>query len=105
VEVELEIKEGYASTCNDEAMTALVIRSAAKLFGEDSIHHQAAPSMGTEDVGYFCREAPGCYYHIGVSKPEKGIVYSVHNPRFAVDLDALPCGAALYAQIADDFLL
>ena len=104
VEAEIKIVEGYAPTCNDESMTELVKHAAAALFGDSSVYHQPAPSLGTEDVGYFLQEAPGCYYHIGVGSKEKGFVYPVHNPRFAADPDALPCGAALYVQIAEEFL-
>jgi amidohydrolase len=104
VEAEIEIREGYASTANDEAMTRRVCEAAESLFGADSVHAQIAPSLGTEDVGYFFREAPGCYYHIGVGNPEKGYTYAVHSPHFVADPQALPCGVALYVRIAEAFL-
>lgn len=47
--------------------------------------------------------APGCCYRFGVGSEKTGSV-TVHNPAFMVDLDALPIGTAVYAQIAEDFL-
>jgi len=104
VEAEITMREGYAATINDEAMTERMKRAAATLFGEENVRKMEAPSMGTEDIGYFCQEAPGCYYHLGVANAEKGFTFPIHNPHFAVDPDALPCGAALYVQIAENFL-
>jgi metal-dependent amidase/aminoacylase/carboxypeptidase family protein len=59
--------------------------------------------LGTEDFGYFLQEAPGCSFYYGVAKPN-GENKPVHNPGFRVDLEALPYGSAVYAQIAADFL-
>ena len=104
VEADIDLQESYAATINDEAMTQLMRQAAAKLFGSDCVHTQAAPEMGTEDFAYFCQAAAGCYYNLGVGNVEKGYTYPIHNSRFAVDPDALPCGVALYVQIARDFL-
>jgi len=104
VEVDIDLREGYSATINDEAMTDLMRKAAEKLLGKENVYHTAAPSMGTEDVGYFFEKAPGCYYHLGVGNPEKGFTAPVHNPKFAVDPDGLVYGAALYTQIALDFL-
>ena len=59
--------------------------------------------MGGEDFAYFCEAVPGCNFRYGVSSEKSGKAPG-HNPGFMVDLDALPHGAAVYAQIADDFL-
>lgn len=99
VQAQIEIREGYASVSNDPEMTRRVGDAAAALFGSDAVHVQAAPSLGTEDVGYFFRHAPGCYYHIGV-----GHTQALHSPHFAADPAALKYGAALYVRIARDYL-
>jgi amidohydrolase len=104
VEAKIEVQEGYAATANDTEMARRVRDAAAALFGADSVYDQEAPSLGTEDVGYFFREAPGCYYHIGVGNPEKGYIYAVHSPHFVADPQALPGGAALYVRLAEAFL-
>lgn len=103
VEVDIFIKEGYAATvCNDE-MVALARSAGDKVLGEENVIKTGQTTMGAEDFAYFCEAAPGCNYRLGVNSAKTGTA-SVHNPGFMVDLDALPIGAAVYAQIADDFL-
>ena len=104
VAVEIDIVEGYAATINDEAMTQIVRAAAAKVLGKENVLEKPLPTMGAEDFGYFCQAAPGCNYHIGTGNPANSHNYPGHNPRFAVDPEALPYGAAIYAQIAEDFL-
>lgn len=104
VQAQIDMRDGYAPTINDEAMTQLVWDSATKLLGNQNVYQLHAPSLGLEDFSYFCQIVPGCYYHIGIANPEKSCNFPLHNPHFAVDPDAIPYGAALYAQIAVDFL-
>ena len=85
-------------------MTGLVRRSAAKLLGGKNVLELPEPSLGTDDFGYFSEAVPGCYYYVGVGSETKGFTAPNHNPRFAVDPDALPLAAALHAQTAIDFL-
>ena len=103
VEVDIDLREGYCASVNDDDMTRLTRAAAAKVLGEENVRTTANPSMGTEDFGYFLQTAPGCYFNYGVGKPGADNK-PVHNPGFKVDLDALPYGAAVYAQIAEDFL-
>ena len=104
VEVEIDVRTGFSATVNDAAMTQLVRECATELFGAEHVFHKESPSMGTEDVGYFMEQAPGCYYQYGSGNPEKGYTYTSHSPNFIVDPDALPYGAALYVHIAETFL-
>ena len=103
VEVDLFMKEGYAATINNDAMVELVRSSGAKVVGQEQIVTSASMTLGAEDFAFFCQEAPGCYYQFGVAS-DKHPHAPGHNPKFIVDPDALPYGAAVYAQIATDFL-
>lgn len=103
VEADIFIKEGYAATICDDAMVELTRAAGAKVLGEENVIKTPEITMGGEDFAYFCEAAPGCCFRLGVSS-EKTNAVSVHNPGFTVDLDALPYGAAVYAQIAEDFL-
>ena len=85
-------------------MSELVSAAANKALGEGSACKMPAPTMGIEDIGYFCQKAPGCYYQLGIANADKGSIFPLHSPYFFVDLDAISCGAALYVQIAEDFL-
>ncbi len=104
VEAEIEIFESYPGCRNDPAVTSLLRQAAAKVLGEPNVLELDAPSLGTDDFGYFSDTAPGCYYYIGVGNEEKGFTCPNHNPRFAADPDALPLAAAVAAQAALDFL-
>ena len=104
VQAQINVREGYAPTINDPEIAQRVADAAAALFGRDAVHVKAAPGLGTEDVGCFFRYAPGCYFHLGVGNPEKGYTHAVHSPHFVADPAALPCGAALYVRLAEDFL-
>lgn len=103
VDVDIDLREGYAATVNNDDMVRLMRAAAVKVLGEENVRTVPAPSLGTEDFGYFCQEAPGCNFSYGVAAPD--VAHKpLHNPGFALDTNALPYGAAVYAQIAEDFL-
>ena len=104
VEAEISMVDGYPCCRNDRAVTELLTGAAAKILGQENILEQEAPSLGTDDFGYFSAMVPGCYYYIGVGNEAKGYTYPNHNPHFAADPDALPLAAAVEAQAALDFL-
>ena len=104
VEAEIEIVDGYPCCHNDRAVTELLRGAAAKVLGAENVLEQEAPTLGTDDFGYFSATVPGCYYYIGVGNAAKGWTYPNHNPHFVVDPDALPLAAAVEAQAALDFL-
>ena len=104
VEIDLFMKEGYAATINNDEMVDLVRSSGAKVLGQENVITSTALTLGAEDFAYFCEAAPGCYFSFGVAS-DKHPHAPGHNPKFAVDPDALPYGAAVYAQIATDFLM
>ena len=104
VEVEIDVKDGYAATINDEEMTNLVKCSAKNVLGEENVKILSAPLLTLEDFSYFCQKAPGCYYHVGTANEEKGCINPLHNPKFVLDTEALVCGTALFIQISKNFL-
>ena len=104
VEAEIEMVDGYPCCYNDRAITELVRNAAAKVLGAENVLEQDAPTLGTDDFGYFSALVPGCYYYIGVGNEAKGWTYPNHNPHFVVDPEALPLAAAVEAQAALDFL-
>ncbi|MDD2447580.1 MAG: amidohydrolase [Tissierellia bacterium] len=79
------------------------LNTIKKLVDEDYVV-ELPRSTGSEDFSYFLEKAPGLYLHIGAGNKEKGIIYPHHHPKFDIDEDALPVGAALYAQYAVDFI-
>ncbi len=58
------------------------------------------PIMGGEDFAWYLRERKGAFAFIGVRNEKKGIIYPLHHPKFNIDEDVLPYGAALLAKLA-----
>jgi metal-dependent amidase/aminoacylase/carboxypeptidase family protein len=56
--------------------------------------------MGGEDFAYVLERVPGCLVALGVRNEAAGAVFGVHHPKFVVDEDALPIGAALHVAFA-----
>lgn len=103
VEVDIFMKEGYAATVNNEDMVDLVRAAGAKVLGTENVLTKSEVTMGAEDFAYFCEAVPGCYFSFGIAAPGQPQA-PAHNPKFKLDPQALPYGAAVYAQIAMDFL-
>ena len=97
--VDYELRESYPGVVNDEAMTRLVHRTACALLGGDRVHVIDAPTMTTEDFGYFLQDRPGSFYHIGA-----GCALPLHNTGFLPDDRAVVTASALHAAVATAFL-
>jgi len=103
-EYDYEYVAGYPALVNDEGFTEAAIASVRGMLGEDAIHRIPNPEMGGEDFAYFTQRVPGMMFRLGVGNEAQGIVHSVHSPRFDVDEDAIPLGAAALARIALDYV-
>ena len=86
VTAETKFTWGYPGILNHQAETALVERTARTLLGEESVTVLAAPTLTTEDFGYFLQQVPGSFYHLGV-----GGSAPLHASHFCPDEAALRC--------------
>ena len=101
---EIRFTEGYPCLVNDPGMARLVKETATALLGAGKVRAATRPSMGVEDFAYFSGERPGAFFILGAGNPAKGIIHPAHSPRFDIDEDALPVGAAMMAGVALNFL-
>lgn len=99
----LDYKRTYPATVNDPGMTELVRQAATKVVGEDKVI-EAEPSMGGEDMAYFLKEVPGCYFFIGTANHDRGLDNPHHHPSFDLDERGLPIGAKVVIRAILDFL-
>ncbi|WP_097026420.1 M20 metallopeptidase family protein [Clostridium peptidivorans] len=90
-------------TINEENSTKLAQESVGKIVGKENIL-TIDKAMGSEDFSEYVQRVPGAFMFLGGRNEEKGCKYSHHSNFFNVDEDALPLGAASYAQVALDFL-
>ena len=95
---EVEYGGGYDSVVNTEDLNQF-FRKTAKKYIPDIIIAEMEALMGGEDFSEYSKIAPSHFVGIG-AKPKEGEKYGGHHPKFEVDEDCLPIGAALYAAIA-----
>jgi amidohydrolase len=93
----------YPPTVNDESSWALARKAAETIVGATNIHPME-PILGGEDFSFYQQRIPGCFSFLGVSAADWETRHSVHHPKFKVDEQALPLGAAWHTQMAFDAL-
>ena len=94
---ELKIEVGYPPMHNHPEIVDLIKLVAGDLLGEDKII-PPEPGMGAEDFGYFLEKAPGAMFMLGCKIEEDERRH--HDPRFDVDEDCFPIGAAIICETA-----
>jgi amidohydrolase len=80
-----------------------VAEEARGLLGAERVFEDIR-SMGAEDMSFFLREVPGCFFFFGAANPEKGAVYPHHNARFRIDEDVLAPAVELMSRCAESVL-
>lgn len=87
---------------SDDGMIDLVHDSIKKL--DEQIYIMPdMHGMGSEDFAFFSEKVPSMYCMVGAAVSEKDNV-SHHNPKTRFNEKGLPMAAALYAQVALDWL-
>lgn len=99
----LEYRFGYPATVNDADLVPCFEATSAAVMGAGR-HARYAPTMGAEDFSYYAQRVPGTIARLGVRNEALGFVHPLHHPRFDLDEDALPLGAALLADVATRWL-
>jgi amidohydrolase len=99
---EIRFFPGYPATINDTEMAVFVAEIAANTVGRDNVVRDLV-MMGAEDMSYFLRERPGCYFFVGAGNESRGIVHPHHSPRFDIDEDSLAIGCELFLRIAERY--
>jgi IAA-amino acid hydrolase len=89
----------YPPTLNDPTCWAFARGVGAELLGAQQVVEVPAV-LGGEDFAFYTQRCPGCFIALGVRSEKAGSTHGLHHPRFRVDEDALPIGAALHAALA-----
>ena len=97
--VNLEISKGYPFLKNDEDLTEKLKTKFESFFGPEKIEGLAL-RMTSEDFSFYSQTIPVCFFRLGVGNKEKGIIYSVHHPKFDVDSACLKTGMLAMIQAA-----
>jgi amidohydrolase len=99
----LDYQFGYPPVVNDAAMTDLVRRIGIGIVGKEGMI-DVAPTMTSDDMGFFLEQVPGCYFFVGAGNSEKGLEQPHHNARFDFDEEAMPVGVEVLARVALTYL-
>lgn len=90
---------GYPVTFNTDSETALAMRAAVAVIGDNNIHINPTPSMGSEDFAFMLTEKPGCYLWIGNGSSVNSCL--LHNPHYDFNDEILPVGAAYWVNLVE----
>ena len=88
------------NTYSDEEICREFIPFIGQVTGSENLR-QIPPMTGTEDFGYVTKEVPGMFVFLGAGKPGNA---PLHSPQMALDEEVLPTGAAIYANVAAQWL-
>jgi amidohydrolase len=96
---------GPLACVNDASMTQLVHEAAVASVGERNVESsEEVMTTSSDDISYFLKAVPGCYFIVGAHNEQKGANYPHHHPRFNIDEDAMPTAVEVLARAAMDFL-
>jgi len=101
-EFKLNYTEGYPVTYNHPESSETVRQLAENLVEPEKLIFPAKPTLGGEDFAYYTQRIPGSFLFIGSGNPEKGCIYSLHDPRFQLDEDAMRTGIAMHVLLAQN---
>ena len=103
--------EGYGCTCeirqgvpgavlvNDKEETLRAAELARVAFGEEDVVYPGPTFLGSEDFAFMLQKKKGTYCFIG-----NGDTPMVHHPRFTLNQDILPKGAAYWVALTEGYL-
>ena len=87
-------------TNTDETICRQMLPHIGEITGMDRLHK--IPAMtATEDFGYVTEQIPSMFLFLGAGKPGNA---PLHSPQMILDEDVLPTGAAIYANVAMQWL-
>uniref|UniRef100_A0A0D9Y8S1 Peptidase M20 dimerisation domain-containing protein n=1 Tax=Oryza glumipatula TaxID=40148 RepID=A0A0D9Y8S1_9ORYZ len=93
----------YPAVFNDEKLHHHVETVGRRLLGPDKVK-PGEKIMAGEDFAFYQQLVPGVMFGIGIRNEEVGSVHTAHNPKFFVDEDVIPIGAALHTALAEMYL-
>lgn len=90
-EAEVIIEQGYPSLKNDVKLTEKCAAFAKEILGEDKVK-ELPQLMTAEDFAWYSQKVPACFYRLGTSNPENGIIAKQHTSNFNIDENSMRIG-------------
>ena len=103
--VEVEIEVGVPVTYNDPELTALMVPTLRRVYGENNVASTGLVT-GAEDFSFYQEKIPGFFFFIGGRPADVAASDAIpnHSPYFYVDESALLPGVRAMSQLAVDYL-
>ena len=86
----------FAPLVNDAEAARRFGDAAAALVGEAALERNRQPGMGSEDFSFMMEQVPGAYLNVG-----NGDSAPLHNAKYDFNDEAIPYGAALFAELVE----
>jgi amidohydrolase len=93
----------YPPVINDDHITELVQSVAQEVVETPVSVVPDCQTMAGEDMSFFLKEVPGCYFFLGSANPAKNLTYPHHHPRFDFDETALVIGVEMFVRCVEKF--
>jgi amidohydrolase len=100
---ELDYNPLYPPVVNDAGITELVRSAALSVVETPAGVVPECQTMGGEDMSFFLRAVPGCYFFLGAANQAKELAYPHHHPRFDFDEAALSTGVEIFVRCVESF--
>ena len=102
----VDYRRNYPVLVNTEKETQKAAQAAAKVVGEDQVHNDIPPVMGSEDFAFMLQEKPGSYVWIGngFRAGADGDPCMLHNPHYDFNDEILSVGASYWATLTEQEL-
>jgi amidohydrolase len=85
----LDYTHGVPPVVNDPSLTDIVRRASEVELGSDAVA-QAQQSWGGDDFAWYARQAPACFFRVGVGDPTHRLpTLDLHTGAFDVDESAI----------------
>lgn len=97
---ELDYLRGYPVVVNDVVVTDLLVACAKDVLRTEG---RVVPcqTMGSEDMAFFLRAVPGCFFFLGSANPGRGLHHPHHSPRFDFDEQVMPLGVEIMVRAVE----
>jgi amidohydrolase len=93
----------YPSVVNDPAIADLVRSCAIQVVETPAGIVPECQTMGGEDMSFFLKAVPGCYFFLGSANSAKNLAYPHHHPRFNFDESVLSKGVEIFVRCVEKF--
>lgn len=97
IEVDLDLRNVFSVTVNDEKAADVVTRAAASVVGRSQVSNEREPSMGSEDFADMLAAVPGAYFLLG-HRGDKPL----HHPEYHFDDALIPIGSSILARLVEN---